>query len=259
MHKNYPYNLGEITTVKKYGNTFKLVTIKFNIKGSKNPYVLDLHKKNKGINKEKLKNNISRAKSKVLEYGLCNDFDYFVTLTLNKEKYDRYNLEIFIKDLGIFLNNYKNKISYVLIPEMHKDGAWHLHGLISGIDKKDLINFDDIPNRIFPSKLLKHNFFNFYKYEKKFGFCSFGKIRTLEFTCKYILKYINKNQDNTIQELNKHSFYSSNDLKVAEKIKEGVLMCNDDLVYDFENDWVLIKSFKNYSPIFDYIMTSFKV
>ena len=71
-------------------------------------------------NDEKLKNNICRARNKILEYVLCNDFVYFVTLTLKPDKFDRKNLQEFIKKLGKFINNYNNRksanIKYLLIP-----------------------------------------------------------------------------------------------------------------------------------------------
>lgn len=95
------------------------------------------------VNDNKLSNNLSRAKSKINEYAQCNPWDYFVTFTLDKEKYDRYNLKQFQKDFSEFLHGYNKrcdddeKVKYILVPEQHKDGAWHMHGLIKGIKKKD--------------------------------------------------------------------------------------------------------------------------
>ena len=33
------------------------------------------------------------------------------------------------------------KITFVLVPEQHKDGAWHEHGLISGLPGEDIRMF----------------------------------------------------------------------------------------------------------------------
>jgi len=65
---------------------------------------------------------------------MMNGFDYFVTWTLNKEYIDRYDPAAVSKSLKIFLQNKvaRNGMKYVLIGEHHKDGAIHMHGLISG-------------------------------------------------------------------------------------------------------------------------------
>ena len=74
------------------------------------------------------------------EYALCNNWEYFVTLTIDKKKQDRYNLQNYIHDLGVWIGNYNKKyntkLKYLLIPEKHKDGAIHCHGLFSGVSWK---------------------------------------------------------------------------------------------------------------------------
>ena len=57
---------------------------------------------NRNVNDEKLENNIIRAKSKVLEYALCNDFEYFVTLTLDSKKMNRDNINEYIKNGAVY-------------------------------------------------------------------------------------------------------------------------------------------------------------
>ena len=69
------------------------------------------HKKKGTVNTKKLLANLSRAKNKVQEYALCNNFDYFVTLTIDRLKYDRYDLKKYYKDLGKFINNYNTNHS----------------------------------------------------------------------------------------------------------------------------------------------------
>lgn len=135
------------------------------------------------VHSEKLSNNISRARSMVYEYAYCNSWDYFITLTISPDKYDRYDLKGYMKDLGKFINNYctnyHSKVSYLLIPEQHKNGAWHMHGLISGILSKHLV-------------INKNGYLDFSLYSRKFGYCSLGVIKSHELVCKYITKYITK-------------------------------------------------------------------
>ncbi|MBR4427818.1 MAG: hypothetical protein IKS78_00540, partial [Clostridia bacterium] len=75
-----------------------------------------------------------RARNRVFDLAYSNDFSYFVTLTLDKEKVDRYDIREITHKLNIWLdNNTRRKgLAYVLVPELHKDGAIHFHGLFNG-------------------------------------------------------------------------------------------------------------------------------
>lgn len=163
------------------------------------------------VNSHKLACNIIRAKNTVIEYALCNNWDYFVTLTLNKENYDRYDLNTFKSDLSTFLNNYNRNgrsVKYLLIPEMHKDGAWHMHGLLSGIAPKDLYKN-------------KNGYLSWKQYDKKFGFISLSPIRDIAKCASYVSKYISKDLQDSIKELNAHLYYASKGLKRAERLYQG--------------------------------------
>ncbi len=156
-------------------------------------------------NSEKLINNICRAKSNVYELAMCNEFEYFVTFTLDKLKYNRHDLKKFMKDLTKAINNYNSyyhvKIIYLLIPEMHKDGAWHLHGLIGGIRQEDLF-------------INSNGYLDFRQYSKKFGFCSLSKIKDKEAVSKYITKYITK--ELLSLPYGQHTYYHSQGLHKAD-------------------------------------------
>ena len=74
-----------------------------------------------------------RAAAKVRDLALCNPFRYFVTLTLDPQKTDRYDIKTVTKKLNTWLDNQvrRNGLLYVLVAERHKDGAIHFHGLIN--------------------------------------------------------------------------------------------------------------------------------
>ena len=74
-----------------------------------------------------------RAAAKLRDYALCNDFRYFVTLTLDAAKIDRYDLGGVVRRLRIWLDNRvrRNGLKYILVPEEHKDGAYHFHGFFN--------------------------------------------------------------------------------------------------------------------------------
>lgn len=78
--------------------------------------------------------NLRRAKITVFDIASINEFTHFITWTLDKEKINRYNPKEVSKKLRNFLHNMQKryKLSYLIIPELHKDGAIHMHGLIKG-------------------------------------------------------------------------------------------------------------------------------
>lgn len=75
-----------------------------------------------------------RARSAVADYVLAEyDFTHFVTLTLDPAKMDRFDAAAAIKRLTVWLNNrvQRNGLKYLVVPEHHKDGAIHFHGLFN--------------------------------------------------------------------------------------------------------------------------------
>lgn len=213
------------------------------------------------VNEDKLKNNIYRAKGKIFEYALCNDWKYFCTFTINGDKYPRDDIKAFYKVFSKWLLNYQRshgKIKYLIIPELHKDKKnWHFHGLMD-IDSNLLTKF--IADK-HPDKLVNSNYKNWEDYEKKFGFCSFGIIKNSEACSKYITKYVTKNlynDDKTVNKiaLNQQLYYCSKGLQTKEIIKAGNVVADipafTDIKFDFENDYVKLKSF-NKETILNYL------
>lgn len=74
-----------------------------------------------------------RARSALRDLARANDFTHFVTLTLNAEKVDRYDMRSITKILNSWLDNRvrRDGLRYVLVPERHKDGAVHFHGFFN--------------------------------------------------------------------------------------------------------------------------------
>lgn len=196
-------------------------------------------------NEEKLANNICRARNKILEYVLCNDFVFFVTLTLSPAKYDRHNLPKFIKDLGNFIQNYNRRknadIKYLLIPEEHQDGTWHMHGFIMGLpyDRLELLELHG--GRPFPPKIIVkiqkgYLVYSFPEYEKRFGYNLFEPIRSKKASALYMSKYLTKDISRNVKDLGNHLYYCSKGLKKAEIIKQGQFL-DSDFNFDFKNEY----------------------
>lgn len=91
------------------------------------------------VPEEQVKANIQRAArraaSALRDLALCNDFRWFVTLTLDRDRIDRYDVKQITHKLNQWLDNQVRRIGlkYVLVAERHQDGAIHFHGFINEV------------------------------------------------------------------------------------------------------------------------------
>jgi len=211
-------------TVKQYSNKIKLTVMS----ALATNYEDRAYSEKGTVNDKKLEENISRARAKIFEYAFCNPWDYFVTLTLDKNKYDRFNLETFQKDFARFIGHLNSNnglnIKYLLIPETHIDGAWHMHGFIMGLpsDQLRLFNLKEhLPTYIRDKLKEDQAVYDWDRYRKKFGFCDLEPIRNNEACAKYVTKYVSKSLAADITTLGAHLYYCSKGLKTAEIIAKG--------------------------------------
>lgn len=81
-----------------------------------------------------------RARSKLRRLALSNEFSHFVTLTLDPAKIDRCDPASVQRALSNWCGNMVQRygLKYVIVPEQHKNGAWHFHGLFVG--RYDLVD-----------------------------------------------------------------------------------------------------------------------
>lgn len=160
------------------------------------------------------RNNICRAKTTVTELIMSNEWSHFFTGTLDPKKYDRYNLRVFKSQLSQFIRDQRKKYGelksfrYVLVPERHSDGAWHIHGLLGGIPSDAL---SDFPFGV-PYRLISGGYCNWSDYQQKFGFCSLGVVCD-PFACAfYIRKYVSKGFADEEFQRNEHMYFASQGL-----------------------------------------------
>ena len=244
----------DVFNVYSYGNIIKVVYIK-NGRRLKNEDEKSEFKPEKSKNtlekeNERFSQSISRSKARVFELAMCNEFNYFCTFTQDKEKRDRFNLFDFRKDFTQFIRNQnrfrteENKIKYLLIPEKHKDGAWHMHGLLSGLNDSDLRRFtldEYIPERIKKQIRKGENVYDWCKYRKSFGYFTCTDIKSKDACAKYITKYISKDFQKNVREIGEHLFFASKGLKGREVILKN---CYEECPiedWDYENDYVKVK------------------
>lgn len=165
---------------------------------------------------------ISRAKSVIYQVAVCNDWEYFVTFTIDPEKFDRYDFRPFYKAFAQWIRDYRKKygckIEYLLVPEQHKDGAWHIHGLMRGMPQDHLSKFI---HGIHPEKLVQGNYLNWGRAGAKFGFCSLDSVRDPVKVAGYVTKYITKELLETNTRSGAHLYFCS--IGLARAVRLGYI------------------------------------
>jgi hypothetical protein len=77
-----------------------------------------------------------RAVSRCRDLGACApDLGLFVTLTLDASRINRYDYTEIVRSASTWLDNRvrRDGLKYLLVPELHKDGAIHFHGMINDV------------------------------------------------------------------------------------------------------------------------------
>lgn len=166
---------------------------------------------------------ISRSKRMIREIALCNDFYYFFTSTVNSDLCDRYSLSECQSKIRKIMKSIKRKhkdFIYLFITEMHRDGAYHFHGLCSSLDL--YINNNGYYSSIDFDKL---------------GFNSFSKIQSKEKVSNYITKYITKN---CVRNEAGSVYFCSRGLKHATSYDIAPFNLDKKLFPYWENDYIKI-------------------
>lgn len=159
-----------------------------------------------------IKTSQNRTKSKIYDYGMSNEWTHFGTLTLDPKKIDRYDYDLCSSTVRKWFNNIKYKyykdLIYLIVPEQHKDGAWHFHCLVGGEDIDKIKNclglkFSGIIRKGMPVD-------NADRY--KLGHTDFELIRDSQRASNYITKYITKSL--VTHTKNKKRYFVSQNCKV---------------------------------------------
>lgn len=182
---------------------------------------------------------LSRTKSRIFELALCNNFDYFATFTFSGASFDRKCLKDCYSAFADFIRILNRKdnfnIKYLLIPEKHKSGDWHLHGLIKGLPVSELHQFvpDDwdlskghkIPKYIISAVKKGRKVYHWTTATSRFGWNTFESVHSTMAVSKYITKYITKDFAVGLEcEADSHLYYCSKGLSRAKLCKAGFLV-----------------------------------
>lgn len=129
---------------------------------------------------ESLRCSISRTRNRILKIALSGDFKYFATFTFDKQYVDRYDYNAVSRVMEDWLHSLPSGTQYIVVPELHKDGAIHFHGLFSDLGGLLYYVGEFRIGSVYHCSTIS------------FGFHSFVPIRHRVRICRYIIKYITK-------------------------------------------------------------------
>ena len=128
-----------------------------------------------------------RSKKMIYDVTRSNNWEWFVTITFDPEKVDSKNYEDCTKKLSQWLKDIRKRhckdMKYIFVPELHKSGRYHFHGLISDCEGLEMTDSDHVDKK---GKVI----YNIGKY--KLGFTTATKVQNSEAAEKYITKYVTK-------------------------------------------------------------------
>jgi hypothetical protein len=203
--KNYP----KTSHLYEYNTNRKIVPPGWEQRNKRKKYTPPDFYKNKSL---------TRAKTKLTDLILCNEFDLFCTFTFNSNRQD---INTCKKTMSKWLNNQQTQygnFNYLIVPEYHHDNiSIHFHALFGGY-KGQLIKSS--------SKHKNKNIYNIKSYKK--GFTTAEKINSLEKTAHYVAKYITKEMP---QFNAKKRYWHSNNLK------KPVVAINPIITFDEHNQY----------------------
>ena len=169
-----------------------------------------------------------------------NDFDWFWTLTFDKEKIDRTNDEEVFNCYKKYIDNLKHKypsFRYMCFPERHEDNCFHFHLLVGGLTVKQMGLVDSgkvccswakqkggIASKSYYEKTKDKYLRKETDGEPIYNVCSFvygyttaSRIVSRERCNSYVKKYVEKALGST--DFFKKRFYYSKNLNVPDVVK----------------------------------------
>lgn len=128
---------------------------------------------------------VSRLKSRVQELILCNEWNCFVTFTLDKTKRERDSLDSFdalTRHLKYIRQTRCPELRFMLLLEQHKNGGYHGHALM-------YLPADFIANEFIVND---NGYFEWLDISSRFGFMSIKPYDGTLRACNYVTKYVTK-------------------------------------------------------------------
>lgn len=230
----YEYNVKK----KEYKNgEYQVITKKVPIKYN---FVKDTKTSGNSYKKSQINmqyDTMHRTKTNIYDIAKSNEWEYFITITFDSRKVDRYNYDLIASKMKKLLNNIKQRkasdLKYLLVPELHKDGAIHFHGLLSQIGSLNAVKTNKKDKQ-------GNDIYNFKDFN--LGFTTATKVKNTKAVSNYIAKYITLELITNTK--HKHKFWCSKELE-RPKIKldlvetKKITTINDNLkeLCDYSNEY----------------------
>ena len=218
------YNLRKRFNIRKRFNLKTIISAEFErYKIYEKPVIIPENngytgKRGQAKNQEKsIRQAIKRTKDKIYGYIMANEWEYWATQTFSPKAIDRFNLDEIVRRYNQRLWNLRRRkypnLKWLIVPEQHKDGAWHLHAFMIGIpaDKVVYSGYDyfnkkkTFSRRIYNWVDMIDYGFNDYLY---IGDCNpLDRFRMANYVIKYITKELAQKR------FNKKMYWSSQGLR----------------------------------------------
>lgn len=168
-----------------------------------------------------------RAFRQCVEYGLNNDWNYFITITLDDKKIDSKNHNYVIKklrkDFAHIRERYDKEFRYLLVPELSpKNNRLHFHGLVKFGKSLEELKKDAEVKYLGVNKKFKNRYYRYERFFKRYGASRLDEIvRDSPAIVYYIAAYLGKRKSDNrkIDKIGSRYYYASKGLNKASKIK----------------------------------------
>lgn len=158
---------------------------------SENPFLFE---REKVSGERSLYTSANRSKNMIYYLARSNVWDYFITFTFNPEIVDSFDYDECVRVISKWFNNLRTRVCpdivYLFVPERHKSGRWHFHGLVSNCPELHMV---DSGVRTVGGKII----YNVGQY--RYGWSTATLIEDNSKVVHYIAKYVTK-------DVVKHSF-----------------------------------------------------
>lgn len=152
---------------------------------------------------------LNRSKNKIYYLARSNMWEWFFTLTFNPVEVDSMNYDSCTKKLSVWLNNMRKicpDMVYLFVPEKHKSGRYHFHGVVSHCDGLDFVDSGH-------ADISGNTIYNVGKY--RFGWSTATRVKDAQATANYLCKYITK--DLGAVSSGKKRYWASRNIQKAEE------------------------------------------
>lgn len=189
-------------------------------------YVADIEGFKHGVDKKareaiSLSKSVKRTRDKVFDYANSVIWEWFVTFTFDENKVDRTDFVQVSRKMTVWLSNMRLKhcpnLQYVLVPEKHKDGSWHFHGIFANCKELDFVEainqkklYNGKPNKYYGQPLIRDGMQVYDMKKFRLGWSDCTKVRDTKKVANYILKYITKEM--VVDTPNRKRYWNSKNL-----------------------------------------------